>query len=631
MKGWALGVVAVLAVGCTSTPPPEPLPPGPPPVTVPALTGWTSAAGRFELTPDSRIVVDPEQEHVRDDAETFAGDAAEIIGRRLPVVTEPRRSGDIVLGLDGNRADLGAEGYALSVADMVTVTARTDAGAFYGTRTLLQMLRAGGPLPAGAVTDVPRYAERGVGICACIVHISTDALHRLIRDASYLKLNQLWIELKVRSDAYPDTVEWGYYTKLQAAALQELAARYHVTLVPEVDAPGHMTPWLRNRPELQLAGADGTRNPTVLDVTKPEAFDYVTGLIDEYLTVFDTPFWHLGADEYLIGDDYANYPHLLDYARARYGPQAVAQDALIDFINRVNAHVKAKGKRLRIWNDGLIVAQTVPLDTDIVIEHWQGGHVRPSALIDRGHDVMNAAEALYLGRGTGKADIATLYARDWSPLFFQDEAVAPSAKVTGAKLTLWPDNGSAETENETEAHLFLPLRFIAQSTWGATRPDPDITAFTRRAERAGRSPGIPPPGNTPIPDAPVTLALDEEYLTPAEPTPGAALTTAAEPSTWRIDPTPDGYHTLRHVPTNLCAESRLGTRDLNTPLEPGTPITAETCAATNRLQRWQLARTNDTVTLTNAITRMIAVHTDVLVQEIPHEHTAATFALKPST
>ena len=627
-----LVAVAALLAACTATPPepaPDLEPPGAAPVTVPALPGWTSAAGRFRLTAASRIVVDPQQEPVHDEADTFAGDAADIVGRRLPVVRQAGSgdAGDIVLRLDQNRAELGAEGYALSVGSTVTVTARTDAGAFYGTRTVLQMLRAGGTLPAGSVTDVPRYAERGVGICACIMHVSTESLQRLIKDAAYLKLNQLWLELKIKSDTYPDTVSWSYYTKPEVAALQELATRYHVTVVPEVDAPGHMTPWLRTRPDLQLVDVDGQRNPHPLDVTKPEAFDYLTGIIDEYLTVFDSPFWHLGADEYLLAGDYARYPSLLAYAQSRYGPQAVAQDAFIDFVNRVNAYVKGKGKRLRIWNDGLTGAATVPLDGDIVIEHWQAGHDRPSALIDRGHALMNAASSLYLGRGGTKIDTAGLYARDWSPLVFEGETVPASPKVTGAKITLWPDDGSAETENEIEAQAFLPLRFIAQTTWGPARPDPDFAAFNRRANLAGRSPGLPGGDQQPVPDGTVRLAAGDRFLAPAQPAAGATLIAAATASDWRLESTADGYHTIRHMTTGLCAESRLGTREANIPLEPGTPITAETCAADNRLQRWQLTGNGDTVTLTNAITRMVAVLTDVLVQQIPDGHTPTAFTL----
>jgi hexosaminidase len=597
-------------------------------MTVPALPGWTPVAGDFRLVPGSRVLIAPQPAGAAsDEAETFADDAAEIIARRLPVVSAAgnANSGDILLRLDGNRVDLGEEGYALAVGEAVTVTAKTDAGVFYGTRTLLQMFRSGGTVPAGSVVDVPRYAERGVGVCACVAHISVEWLQRLVRDASYLKLNQLWLELKIKSDTHPETVSWGYYTKPEVAALQALAARYHVTLVPEIDAPGHLGPWLSGRPDLQLTAEDGTPNTNNLDITNPAAFGFVTDLIDEYLTLFDTPFWHLGADEYLLGDDYAKYPGLLAYAQQRYGPQAVAQDAFIDFVNRVNAYVTSKGKRLRIWNDGLTGQETVPLDTDIVVEHWRADRVRPSTLLARGQALMNAASSLYDVRGSTKVDVAGLYARDWSPLMFEGETVRPSPGVTGAKITLWADDGSAETENEIEAQLVLPLRFIAQATWGPTRPDPGFAAFTRRANAVGRAPGLALTGPAPAPQGPVTLAAGGGYLAPSGPDPGATITVTGLPAEWRLERTPDGYYTIRHDATGRCAEPRLGARELNIPLEPDTPVTAEPCSPTNRLQRWQLAASEDTITLTNAITRMVAALTGsgVLVQQVPDGHPPA--------
>jgi len=624
-------LVVALAAACTSTAPaPEP-PPGVAPVTVPALVGWTPAAGEFRLTPESRIVVDPEQGQLHDEARTLAGDVAGVIGRPLPVVALAGTgdAGDLVLRLDGERSELGEEGYALSVGRTVTVTARTGAGVFYGTRTVLQLLLAGGALPAGAVTDVPRYPERGVGVCACVAPVSVEWLRRIVMDAAYLKLNHLWLELKIKSDALPDPGGWGYYTRAEVAALQELAARYHVTVVPEVDAPGHMGPWLHTRPDLWLVTADGVPNPNNLDVSAPGALTFVTGIIDEYLAVFDTPFWHLGADEYLLGDDYAKYPRLLDHARARYGEQAVAQDAFVDFVNRVNAHVKGKGKRLRIWNDGLTGVATVPLDGDIVIEHWRDGRDPPSTLVGRGHTLMNAASSLYNVRGGPKIDTAALYAGDWSPLVFEGETLPATAApmVTGAKITLWPDDASAETENEIEAQIYLPLRFIAQATWGPTRPDPDFAAFTRRADTAGRAPGLATADPNPIRDGTVTLSAGGRFLAPVDAAEGATLTATAAATEWRLDRTADGYRTIRHAATGRCVQAPLGARDLSTPLQTGTPITAEACTPANRLQRWQLTRTGDAVTLTNAITRMVAVLDGTLLQQPPDSHPPTAFTL----
>ena len=600
-------------------------------VTVPALTGWTPAAGAsYTLTPSkSRVVVDPRQDAVHDDAATFVADLAQA-GHRLPLVRDTTvRAGDIVLTLDGARTDLGAEGYALSVGDTVRITARTDAGAFYGTRTVLQLLRAGETLPAGSVTDVPQYAERGVGVCACIINVSTAWFERLVKDAAYLKLNQLWVELKVKSTAHPEANEWGYYTRSQIAALQRLADRYHVTLVPEVNSPGHIEPWIRNRPDLQLTDNTGQKQVSRLDITKPEAFEFLTDIIDEYLTVFDTPYWHMGADEYMLGSDYAKYPQILAYAQQKFGPDAVPEDAFVDFINRVNAYVKSKGKTLRMWNDGITARATVPLDTDIVIEHWLGGGVRPDQLLAEGRKVENAAFALYNVRGGFKMNTRSLYDQGWTPQRFEGQTVADRNGITGAKITMWPDNGSGNTENEIEAEVRMPLRFIAQHTWGLPKPDPTYDAFTARADAAGRAPGFDNVDRTPVPNGTYTLARGDGFLGSRTTAEGAPLAVTGAETAWDVTATADGYYTLRDLSSGRCAETRLGTRFLNTPLEPGTAITAQTCSPGNRLQRWQLTETAEGVALTNAITRMVAVLDPQggLVQQVPDTHRAVTFAL----
>ncbi|MGW1342613.1 family 20 glycosylhydrolase [Kribbella sp. NPDC002412] len=620
-----LGTV-LLAAGLVSTPATaQPVTPK----TVPALTGWQSAAGTFELTRQSRVLVEPHRTAVHDDAATFAADAKELTGRLLPVVrsTSAGRAGDLLVRLDPARADLGAEGYELTVGRTASITAKTDAGAFYGTRTVLQLLKAK-TIPAGHVVDVPEYAERGVGVCACLINVSTAWFERLVKDAAYLKLNQLWVELKVKSDTHPESVEWGYYTKPQLAALQQLADKYHVTIVPEVNSPGHIEPWIRNRPDLQLTDSSGQKQVSRLDITKPEAFDFLTDIIDENLSVFRTPYWHMGADEYMLGSDYARYPQLLAYAQQKFGPDAVPQDAFVDFINRINAYVKAKGKTLRIWNDGITTAATVPLGRDIVVEHWLGSGVKPSALLADGRKVMNAAYALYNVRGGFKTNPQQLYTSGWSPLKFDGETVTDRSGITGAKITLWPDNGSGNTENEIEAEVRMPLRFVAQATWGTPQPDPDYATFAARADAVGRAPGFDNVNRTPVAAGTYSLTAGGKYLgAGAE---GDQLTLSGVESAWDVQPTTDGYYTLTNLASGRCAESRLGTRYLNTPLEPGTAITAQTCDATNRLQRWQLAKSGDRITLVNAITRMVAKFDgNGLVQQIPDGHSPAPLTLAP--
>ncbi|MDD0859861.1 family 20 glycosylhydrolase [Arthrobacter alpinus] len=149
-----------------------------------------------------------------------------------------------------------------------------------------------------------------------------------------------------------------------------------------MNSPGHMRPWLYDYPELQLVNKSGNKKVEQLDISKPEAFTMVTTLADEYAAAFpDQPYWHMGGDEYMMGDSYANYPQFAAFVAANPAIFPVGSgpgDVFIWFMNKVNAHVKANGKKLRIWNDGVPAVSTIPLDKDIVVEHWYNAGGTPS-------------------------------------------------------------------------------------------------------------------------------------------------------------------------------------------------------------------------------------------------------------
>ncbi|MEV5550698.1 glycoside hydrolase family 20 zincin-like fold domain-containing protein [Streptomyces sp. NPDC052309] len=99
------------------------------PTTLPALSDWEPAAGSFTPARTGRVLV--RDDELVDDAATFASDLSDVLGRTLPVksTTMAPRAGDIVLDLESDRADLGSEGYALSVDNAIQVTGRTEDGA----------------------------------------------------------------------------------------------------------------------------------------------------------------------------------------------------------------------------------------------------------------------------------------------------------------------------------------------------------------------------------------------------------------------------------------------------------------------------------------------------------------------
>ncbi|MFJ8934447.1 family 20 glycosylhydrolase [Streptomyces sp. NPDC102365] len=582
----------------------------PPPVSLPALADWTPEAGHYVYEGGrrgTRLVADGGVE--RRVADTLADDLRAAGHGTVPVVSGGARTGDIVVDVSPGRAALGQEGYELRAGKRLSVTAATETGAFYGTRTVLQLLARGDLVPAGRTVDVPRYEERGVGVCACYVHITTEWLENLVRDMAYHKLNQLLLELKVKSDAHPEANTWGYYTKDEIRRLVALGEKYHVSIVPEINSPGHMDPWIENRPDLQLTDSDGDKQPSRLDITRPEAFAYYTSLMDEYAQVFTADSWHMGADEYMLGSDFAKYPQVLEYARARYGEDATPQDAFIDFVNRVHSYAAGKGKELRIWNDGLTGANTVPVTAGTTVEHWLDVATKPSRLRAQGHPLMNAAYSLYLVRGGFHSDTKGLYEQSWDPRSFEGEKLASREGITGAKISLWPDNGRGETENEVAQDTDPALRHLAQATWGTPRPDAAYAEFTARAAAVGHAPGWRDLTRVPVANGTYTFRSGAKSLT-------------AE-----VGRTPDGYVTLRTA--NGCLEVRGGKLTLNVPLQPGIEVSGQTCDAGNTLQRWQLERVGGGYRLTNAITQMaVAVSGDGrLVQYPPDQRRSAVWRL----
>ncbi len=577
------------------------------PVTVPALSDWAPESGQYVYGRGTRLVADGRAE--RRVADTLADDLRAAGHGSVPVVSGGARTGDIVVDVVPKRAALGKEGYELRAGKRLSVTGATETGAFYGTRTILQLLAQGDRLPAGRTVDVPQYEERGVGVCACYIHITTAWLENLVRDMAYNKLNQLLLELKVKSDAHPEANTWGYYTKDEIRRLVALGEKYHVTIIPEINSPGHMDPWIENRPDLQLTDSDGNKQPSRLDITRPEAFAYYTSLMDEYAEVFKADSWHMGADEYMLGSDFAKYPQVLEYARAKYGANATPQDAFIDFVNRVHAYAADRGKKLRIWNDGLTGDNTVPVTAGTTVEHWLNVATKPSQLRAQGYPLMNAAYALYLVRGGFHSDTKGLYDQSWDPRNFEGEKLASREGITGAKISLWPDNGRGETENEVAEDTDPALRHVAQATWGSPHPDATYAQFTARAAAVGHAPGWRDLTRVPVADGTYTFHA------------GTATVTA------EVKRTPDGYVTLRTA--NGCLEVRGGKLTLNVPLQPGVEVSRQTCDPANTLQRWQLAPAQDGYRLVNAITQMAVHVTDDgrLVQYPPDQQRPAVWQL----
>lgn len=320
-----------------------------------------------------------------------------------------------------------------------------------------------------------------------------------IRRMGQLKLNLLHLHFsdtfgfRLESARHPEITAPEHYSNQDIRDLIDYAARYQVEIVPEVDFPGHMNGILSAHPELKLRSAGGTVSDAAIDISDPRSYDLMRDILEEFLPQFPGRYWHLGADEFLLNGtrvvSFDEYPQIGEYARTTYGPQAQPVDAYLGLINWGADIVRAHGKRPRIWNDGLHTGEgTITPDRDIVVDFWSRagipqlplpyfGIARSAPdLIAAGHEVKNAAftPTYYVTGGAAGIGNAPAPVTDelWDPTLFVDGTwLAPQQNTSnlGSGLYVWCDDPTARTPAQIAVAITMPLRVMAQKTWGPTK------------------------------------------------------------------------------------------------------------------------------------------------------------------
>lgn len=492
------------------------------PLTVPALKIWHEGEGAYLFSNQTRIALQDAQ--LAETGQVLAEDLKQLCELDIPLVSdEDARTGDIILALGSTDAELGEQGYCLEIGKCVTISALTNAGVFYGTRTLLQLLKQRFTIQAGTARDWPDYPQRSLMVDVGRQYFSLPWLENHFRDLAYLKYNFFHFHFsdnfgfRLESERHPEIVSQQHYTKAEIRALLELARKYHITIVPEIDVPGHLDAALASHPELLLANDTGLRQSGDLDLANEAAYAFVRDLLEEYIPLFPGPYWHLGADEYLLHNGaYEDYPQLAAEAKRRYGEQAMSKDIYLGFVNWAHEIVQAHGKTTRIWSDGMHGGSAVkPSAENIIYEHWVSWGPSPSEIVKRGIPIVNAnIYYVYYVPGSPfmQARPEALYNEFEPHLFCLDfrrlndvegfnvpESAATSQEDIdllrhhplnlGAKLHVWCDDPTAESEQQIAAAIKDALRALAQKNWGSPKLVDDYESFRPIIELIGRAPG----------------------------------------------------------------------------------------------------------------------------------------------
>ncbi|WP_369216578.1 family 20 glycosylhydrolase, partial [Streptomyces flavofungini] len=415
---------------------------------------------------------------------------------------EKPREGDVELALDKD-ADSGPESYALSVKGRtVRITAPDQAGVFYGTRTLKQEVKGGRRAPEGVVRDRPAKPQRGFMLDIARKHFDASWIEDRIRELGDLKYNQLGLHFsddqsfRIASDSHPEIVSEDHLSKDQVRRILKLAESRHITVVPEIDSPGHLGAVIRAHPSLQLRDVRGTATKGAVDIAEPEAARIVDDLLKEYGKLFPGAYWHLGADEYLaltVKDPAASFPQLAEAARKRYGPGASVKDLTTGWLNDRADAVRPLGKKPKAWNDGFFPGGRARAADDLEVAYWTGKEIgarEPAAYLADGRKLTNYNdEYLYYVLGqpndfrypTGQR----IY-ESWTPRVIRGTSPVSEkydGQILGGSFAVWCDLANAQTQDQVAQGIRLPLAATVQKLWDPRKPALSWSDFTALADR----------------------------------------------------------------------------------------------------------------------------------------------------
>ncbi|MBT2482653.1 glycoside hydrolase family 20 protein [Streptomyces sp. ISL-94] len=469
------------------------------PRTIPAVRDHEPARGPgWKPAPEARVVVaQGDTAALADEGKLLAGEL-----RMAYAQSVAPRPGDVELSL-GAKDSGSPESYTLTVKDgRVRITGPDEAGVFYGTRTLKQAVRSAGSAPEGTVRDGPAKPQRGLNLDIARKHFTPDWIEGRLREMADLKLNQLGLHFsddqafRIQSDTHPEIVSTPHLTKAQVRGITALAARLHITVVPEIDSPGHLGAVVRAHPGLQLRDVQGRAVQGAVDISDPAAAKLVDELLREYLPLFPGGAWHLGADEYqalVVRNPEASFPQLARAAQQRYGPTARVQDLATGWLDDRANTVRPSGKALKAWNDGFFAGGVATAAKDLQVEYWTGKEIGarpPLDYLSAGRKVVNLNDE-YLYYVLGEPNQFTyptgrrIY-EQWTPLVLRGTTAVPAryaGQILGARLAVWCDLSGAQTQAQVAAGIRLPLAALSQKVWDSRTPPLAWPAFNALADR----------------------------------------------------------------------------------------------------------------------------------------------------
>ncbi|WP_199121227.1 beta-N-acetylhexosaminidase [Pedobacter sp. ASV28] len=484
----------------------------------------------FRLTPNTPLVYN---NGAYQKAKFFARFLQKSTGYKLPLLhsNAPLQKG-INLFIQANPAELNKEAYELSISSKrILLTAIDTAGLFNGFQSIVQLLppsigsektikQTYWPLPAVTIKDAPRFSWRGYMQDVSRTFYKVEVLKKYIDVMALYKLNTFHLHLtddqgwRIEIKKYPELTSKkttvfvgkqeqpsersGYYTQEQLKDLISYAAQRNITIVPEIDVPGHSWPIIITHPELGVNqkttpdyvfpfvdswgywGFQFTPNP--LDPSKEAVYTFLNDIFNEIADLFPSPYIHFGGDE-VVHRLWENEPHIQAFMKEKGFTKVTELQSY--FVGRVCEMIRKKGKKPIGWNDILEGADNLTKETAIM--SWLGGKAIQQAASKGFYTVATPTAPLYFDitqddRNDGTmSDLAYGNINSIDKIYNFDPTASlqpqEEAYVLGIQANMWP--AIPQEVKDINVQNFPRLLALAEIAW-ATNKHKDFAEFTQR-------------------------------------------------------------------------------------------------------------------------------------------------------
>lgn len=447
---------------------------------IPAPLTAISTDSYFTLNKNTDVYINNESEELKQIGQYLADRLMPATGFTIEVkqTGEKEVSGAIYLTLTGDGTTVNNESYNLEITKKtVKLNSVSPAGLFLGIQTLRQLLPARielstpqkGPwkIPTGTINDKPEYPYRGAMLDVSRHFFVVDDVKRFIDLISYYKMNVLHLHLsddqgwRIEIKSWPNLTahggnrqvgggEGGFYTQEQYSDIVRYARQRFVTIVPEIDMPGHTNAALASYAELNADGKarelyTGTEvGFSTLAARKEVTYKFVDDVVRELAALTPGQYIHIGGDE----------------------SHSTKKDDYVYFIERVQEIVKSHGKTVIGWDE----IATTKMTEGAVAQFWDKA---PNALkaLEQGRQVLfSPAKKAYLDMQYDKTTRLGLHwaayievdnAYNWDPLTLVTGI--QKENILGVEAPLWSE--TVTNMDEIEYMVFPRLPGIAEIGW----------------------------------------------------------------------------------------------------------------------------------------------------------------------